>query len=141
MGRLSLLGLAVVATVSCATKPIAQTDAHPVPSERVFAFQQVSEGATRLVVIRDKGFAGKACAFAFYFNGQLAAELRAGEYVELNVPAGNAIIGIAPSGGGLCGSTEAQRRETPMVVLEDGRSKVRISLSPYSGIHVAPTAF
>ncbi len=131
----------LAATAGCATKPVSQADARPVPSERIFALHHVSEGTTKLVVIRDKGMSGVACAMGFYFNGQLAVELRAGEYIELNVPAGDAIVGAAPVGGGLCGSTDAQRRETPMLVTPDGRTKVRISFAPGAGIHVAPTAF
>jgi len=53
---------------------------------------------------RDAGFMSSACATRVFVNGELAAYVRAGEKVTLNISAGDIILGAQPDGicaGGL----------------------------------------
>ena len=51
--------------------------------------------------MRDTGITASACATSVYVNGEVAAYVRSGEKVTLNIPAGDVILGVQPDG--VCG--------------------------------------
>ena len=65
------------------------------------------DGAARLIVTRDTGFAGGGCLFEVLANGKLAAELRPGEQVSLYVDPGECIVGVQLKGS-LCPKENAE---------------------------------
>lgn len=144
MKRLALIAVCTAALVGCATHPIPSSEALPVPTDRVFAFQAPTDKPSgTLVVVRDKGFIGGGCPMAFYVDGTLAAHLRTGESTMLIVPAGSRILGAGPAGAGMCqwGKTEAYRREAAQLVTEGTTTKIRLAITHEGVIQVTPTAF
>jgi len=98
------LFLAIAVLSGCATTPIASSQADNVPAERQLRFRNPAPDTVPVVVTRDAGFMSSACATRVFVNGELAAYVRAGERVTLNISAGEIILGAQPDGicaGGL----------------------------------------
>lgn len=58
--KLFVGALAVTLLAGCATSPVPSSEADPVPSSRLFAYQAPTQGDSSLIVTRDKGFVGGA---------------------------------------------------------------------------------
>lgn len=97
--------LVVIAVMSgCATTPIPSSQADNVSAERHLRFRSAASGTVPIVITRDAGLMSSACSTRVFVNGELAANIRAGEKVTLNIPAGDVILGAQPDGicaGGL----------------------------------------
>lgn len=123
-----LLTAAVVISLSgCATnsRPVTLSEAIPASAERVLALQDPINGPSgRIVVTRDKGWAGSACLYALYIDGVLAARLETHESATFLIPAGEHLLrsGRDPQGRGLCATfqNEWTQRET---TLQPGETK------------------
>ena len=144
MKRLVLIAVCTVALVGCATHPVPTSEALPVPTDRVFAFQTpIDKPSGTLIVVRDKGLSASGCPMAFYIDGTLAAHLRTGESTTLVVPAGARILGAGPAGKGMCSwaNAETYRREASQLVIEGTTTKIRLAITQNGVIQVTPTAF
>jgi hypothetical protein len=82
--RLLALGTLVNVT-GCATTPVSSASAKSVPSERIYAFEMTKSAQDRglLIVTRDKGMMGAACAARLYLDETHVADLRTSEQVWL----------------------------------------------------------
>ena len=144
MKHLVLIVVCTAALVGCATHPVPSSEALPVPTDRVFAFQTPTDRPSgTLVVVRDRGFIAGGCPMAFFVDGTLAAHLRTGESTTLIVPAGAHILGAGPAGAGMCSwaNTETYRREASQLVTEGTTTKIRLAITQNGIIQVTPTAF
>ena len=81
-----IIVIITLCVTGCATTPISSANAVPVPSERHLRYTQARAGTVPVLIKRDTGFMGLACATRVYVDGELAAYVRAGEKVILNVP-------------------------------------------------------
>lgn len=102
--KLLTLLLMVAVLPGCATTPIGGNQANNIPAERHLRFKNQSSDTASVIVTRDTGFMSAACATRVFVNGELAAYVRAGERVTLNISAGEIILGAQPDGicaGGL----------------------------------------
>lgn len=144
MEKILLYLVATIVLAGCATRQISADQAQPVPTDRVFAFNAVGDGASgQLVVTRDVGAVGGACPLALYIDGTLAAHLRRGESVTLTVPAGSRIVSASFAGKGLCkwGDESAHRREISHMVAAGSKTNIRLALAHDELIQVSPAAF
>lgn len=139
-----LIAIVLAATLTaCATKPISEAEAVPVPTDRLLAYQTPIAGDSGTVVtIRDAGFTGGGCNLAVYINGELAAQIGDREIARFHLPAGDHIIGTGPTGRGTCViGAERLRRELGVTLRPGETKKFRLSINPNSGPAIEPTAF
>jgi len=109
----------------CATTPMSASQATPVASDRVLAFQESSSAASgTLIVTRDQGFLGGGCYYGFFINDILAARFDVAETAKFQVQPGELVLrsGRDPEGRALCGAGQQEwtQRET---ILRDGETK------------------
>lgn len=122
----------------CATKPIATSDASPVPKERIIdaAFLQNSPSSGEVIIKRDTGLKGSGCATRVFVNSKPVADIRPGEKIGIYLPEGEHILSVYPNdpcGGGLV--------ETKATVKLGGSYIYRIGSMSNAGIGIYPTAF
>lgn len=144
MKRHLLFFLLPAAIAGCATHPVAVEDADPVPVDRIFAYARTpSASAGALLVVRDRGSMGGGCPMALYLDGDLAAHIRTGEYIELPTAAGKHIVGVGPAGKGACTfkNETANRRELGIEVPDASKVKLRAGLTQNGDYQITPTAF
>lgn len=124
------LGLA-----GCATSPVGADAANPgtiVPNP----WQNPSPGTGELVVVRDKGFTGSACAEKVYVDSQEVAELRTGQRVSVYLPPGEHTAGVKPAG--MCGGGSAT---TNINVVAGRRQVYRVGSQQSGDIKIEPSPF
>lgn len=135
--------VASLALASCiqATKPAAPESVIPVPTERLYLFQGATDETSQVVATRDIGLLAKGCPMAFLVNGQKAADIRTGERAVFNLAAGEHVIGVEPSGGGLCAMGDERRHRNEIsVTIKAGESKrFRLSVDVNGKPGIAPT--
>jgi hypothetical protein len=79
----------------CATTPIPASRAKPVPSDRLYAFQEMRENTTSTIVVtRDKGALGSGCYHLLTIDGTLAAKLDVGETAQFYVAPGEVFLRV-----------------------------------------------
>jgi len=91
--------------LGCGTTPVSIPNATQVSSDRIIAFQnKINDDMATIIVIRDQGFLGHGCYYAFDINGILASRLDPGEIVRHYVAPGRMTVGAGrdPQGHGLC---------------------------------------
>ena len=137
MRLIGLLALSSVLLAGCSTSPVSSSQADPVPTNRLTAFQSKPAGQFGiLIVTRDSGFTGSACNTLLFIDGQKSAAISSGETAKFYVPAGERIIGVnstALCGGGL--------KERSLVMEPGGTKKYRISIDTSMSMDLSPTAF
>ncbi|MBF6029686.1 hypothetical protein ICY20_18205 [Pseudomonas sp. P115] len=128
----SYVGLAsVLLLAGCASSPIPSSQADPVPSTRLFAYQASVQGESFLVVTRDKGFAGSGCNGTVSIDGVRAAEVGTGETAKFRVTPGEHIVSVSTCGSGL------KERET--TIKPGATKKFRISIDSAMSLDLSPT--
>lgn len=140
-GKLVIVALTVFvagAFSGCASQPVSTSAALPVPHERVLNadFVQQVPNTGEVIVKRDEGFTGSACAKRVFADAKPVADLRTGEKVTIYLPEGDHIIGAmsnSPCGGGLI--------ETKVSVKAAGSYTYRIGTQSNMGDGIYPTAF
>ena len=98
---------------ACSTSPVRVADAKAVQSDRLYITAPATANDGLIIVVRDTGFQGRACAVSIFLDGKKAVSLAAGEKAEFPASAGKHMLSAAPAGKGLCGiadSEHAQRR-------------------------------
>ncbi|AYG10741.1 hypothetical protein D7M10_04195 [Pseudomonas fluorescens] len=137
MRLIGLLALSSVLLAGCSTSPVSSSQADPVPTNRLTAFQSKPAGQFGiLVVTRDSGFTGSACNTILYIDGEKSAAIGSGETAKFYLPAGERIIGVNSTsmcGGGL--------KERSLVMESGGTKKYRISIDTSMSMDLSPTAF
>ncbi|WP_339504048.1 hypothetical protein [Pseudomonas sp. RL_105y_Pfl2_101] len=129
--RLFVGAVAVALLAGCATSPVPSSEADPVPSSRLFAFQAPTMGDSTLVVTRDKGFVGGGCNTKVSIDGRQAAEIGTGETAKFRVTPGEHIVSASSCGSGL------KERETN--IKAGSTKKFRISIDSAMSMDLSPT--
>lgn len=126
----------VIALLSgCATQPTATNSAQLVPAKQIINSDIVkpANGAGEVVVKRDSGFRGSACAIRIHSDGQPVADLWSGEKIVFYVPEGEHIISASTCGGGMV--------ETQANVKAAKPSIYRVGFGVGFELGIFPTAF
>jgi len=116
-------------------------EAHPVPSDRLLAYQQAGKDSVQVDVTRDSGFLGGGCYVAVTIDQEVAARIGSGESASFHVPAGQHVVGITgdKDGDGLC--SKAMLRRELLVSLEPGNdNRFRINSDNRTGFDIKPVA-
>ncbi|TKB75572.1 MAG: hypothetical protein E8D46_01755 [Nitrospira sp.] len=97
--RLLVFAFAVV-IAGCATRPVSNVEATPVPIDRIIdgKFLQQTADAGIVTVKRDSGFGGSACSSRVFVNAKPVADLRTSEKVIIYLPAGEYVFSAWPNG-------------------------------------------
>lgn len=93
-------------------------------------------GTGRLIVTRDAGMVGSACAYVLYLDAVPVVALRSGERVELYVDPGTHLL--STHARGLCGGGTAEVEAT---VEGDQTKRYRIRSGQDGTLTLMPTAF
>lgn len=93
-------------------------------------------GAGKVVVKRDSGFGGSACATRIFVNGQAIADIDTAEKVVLYLPAGEQILSAWTKG--LCGGGMS---EVKALVKAGASSSFRVGYGSNGDFSTFPTAF
>ncbi len=131
MIKASILVISLSSVAGCATSPVPSSEADPVPSSRLFAFQAKAPCDSTLVVTRDKGFVGAGCNTTLSIDGRRAAEIGSGETAKFRVAPGEHIVSASSCGSGL------KERET--IIKAGGIKKFRISIDSAMSMDLSPT--
>ncbi len=143
---LCLLLIAAFAQSGCTafvrTETISPDRATPIPSERIFAFQQQKPGDISLVVTRDHGFMASGCFVGLTIEGSLAARFNSEETATFFVPAGTTQMAVVPDpqAKGLCALGWDPVLEN-YELKATARNSFRISFGAYRRPRLLPSAF
>lgn len=139
MCRSMLLLLPLLALAGCSSTPAPPESLKPVPSDRLFAFQQPVSGGGTITVNRDLGMLGGGCYVGVTIDHQLAARMAVGESASFHLPPGTHVAGIVTDkqDDTLCGMGRL-RREKPVTVVSDRVSLLRIQSEAKSGFDIVP---
>jgi hypothetical protein len=108
-----LVFLFMVLIVSCSTSPVDPNKAKWVPKERIYKESKKSaKNNSKITLVRDSGLSGAACSYGFYLDYELVADLNTSEKVEIYVPSGEHLLGLAPAHGGFCGGSPGLSHKT-----------------------------
>ena len=129
------LGLSLV---GCASQPISNLEAAPVPAERILdsQFMNRSPNSGEVTVKRDSGFTGSACSTRIFVNGKPIADIRTAEKVVMYLPEGEYILSANPNG--MCGGGMT---EVKAAVKPGSQSNYRYGTSGNGSPSIYPTAF
>jgi hypothetical protein len=127
--------IAVMAVASCATTAVPTDQATPASEVLDPSVMAARENAGKLIIKRDAGFVGSACAIQASVNGRPLANLRQGEAITLYLDAGEYIL--RASSKGICGGGDA---ESPLLLRAGEVRTYRISIDQGSSICLGPTA-
>ncbi|MFB2668903.1 hypothetical protein ACE02U_08950 [Shewanella xiamenensis] len=134
--RLITASLLLALLTGCATSEVSFKNAKQVPDDRLFIKNNVA-GDTVITIIRDSGFLGSGCNIDFFINEELAATLDVSEKATFNVNEGEMILGLQPSGNGLCISSNIRQLETS---IKKGQHKVyRVALEQSGSMAILPS--
>lgn len=107
----------LLAISGCSTTFVPPEKAKQVPAERIF-YQ--GSGDAQITVTRDNGHLGSACYMQLLINGSKAAIFDSEEKATFNVTSGTTILGVSPSGDGLCSFGQVLSTETQLKSGEHG---------------------
>ena len=131
--------LIALSLTACATSPVAIDQASRVPSSRVLAPQFLAQAqyTGSLVIKRDGGFMGSACAIRVFLGAVPVADLAPSEKVELFVPLGEHVV-AAISSSSFCGGGVS---EAAVVITPERQRILRIASGQSGDIKIQPSAF
>lgn len=127
--------LAIIAALmitGCSTTQISEHSANQIPQNRVYDPQYVAyefieknKDITAITVLRDSGFLGSGCSHTIYINNIKTFAIRANEFINLKLPAGEHLLRLE-SGAGICPNISLSQNTN----LEVGEhEKYRISIA------------
>lgn len=131
----TLLGLSLI---GCATHPISNSEAIPVPAKRIIdaKFIHRSPNSGEVTIKRDSGISGSACSTRIYVNANPIADIRTSEKVVLYLPEGEYILSAEPNG--ICGGGLT---EVKVLVKPGSKLNFRYGTSGHGSPSIFPTAF
>lgn len=129
--RILIGALAVALLAGCASSQVPSSEAKPVPSSRLFAFQTPIGGGSVLIITRDKGFVGAGCNATVSIDGRRAGEVGAGESARFRVAPGEHIVSASSCGNGL--------KEVETTIKSGATKKFRISIDSAMSMDLSPT--
>lgn len=133
-----ILMLAVLSLGGCASEPISNEQAKPVPANQILNHDLFAEKANTGVVIikRDYGYVGIACLTRVYVDGQEVADLARGEKITIHPDQGAHIFSAKPNG--MCGGGTVEQSGN---VVEGKVLTYRIGHGSDAELGLYPTAF
>lgn len=136
MRVLSLLAAVVVAGCANAVIPTAQTV--PVPVDRVLAPELLGPraGTVAVIVKRDTGLTGSACALRLMVDARAVADLRGGERVDLALAPGERLLAVQSQG--ICGGGTV---EVKVAAQGEAAQVYRVGYNDGAVLYFMPTAF
>ncbi|WP_307987982.1 hypothetical protein [uncultured Pseudomonas sp.] len=134
--RILIGALAVASLAGCASSPIPVSQAKPVPSDELYAFQSKPAGESGVItVVRDSGMVGSGCDIVVYVDGRKAGKIGTSQRASFYLPPGNINMGAGLAGSGLCAG--AAIRTISASVQANKESLYRIS-GDMSGFYIGP---
>lgn len=114
-------------------------EVHPVPTDRLLAYQQPGKDSVKVEVTRDVGYLGGGCLVAVTIDHEVAARIGKGESASFHVPVGKHVVGIIgdKDGEGLC-SKAMLRRELLVSLEPGGNNAFRINSDNRTGFDIKP---
>jgi hypothetical protein len=124
--------LALLGTlIGCTTTAVEPGREHPIPAERVFLPNLLAPSAERsaqIVVTRDQGVKGSACAYLLFLDNAKVVSIRSSESATLHVTPGGHFLRLETTGG-FCGSSATSQN----VVIGAGERQAYRAIQPASG--------
>lgn len=135
MRTASIVFLCILALAGCATRPVGADDAKP---GTIIQNPWLSPlpGTGEVLVIRDKGYMGSACAEKIYVDSQEVAELRTSQRVSVYLPPGEHIAGVQPTS--ICAGGSAA---LSINVVAGRRQVYRVARQQSGDLKIEPSAF
>lgn len=136
--HLSVVLCSALLISACATKPIPNNAATPIPNEQIldFRFSSPTPNTGEVTIKRDSGFGGSACSTRIFVNGQPIADIYASEKIVLHLPSGEQILSSWPNG--ICGGGMS---EVKTLVKAGTNSSFRVGYGSNGDFSINPTAF
>jgi len=129
----------IVGMTGCASTPVSNQAAKPVPEQRVIdnsLSTRVSEGSGEVIIKRDAGFGGSACLTQIFMDGKILAEIDPSEKFTFYPSTGEHIFSARPKG--MCGGGMV---ETEGVVKKGGVLTYRVGYGSNGDFGIYRTAF
>ena len=133
MKRLFTL-LSTTMLTACATTAIPTEHARPASDVLNDAMTTPRSNTGILIIKRDEGFMGSACAIAAFVDKKPLANLRTGEVVTAYLAPGEYVLRAASTG--ICGGGDS---ESPLLIRSGEVRTYRISIDQGSSIRLGPT--
>lgn len=92
-----LLAIATMTVAGCATTTPAISELSPVPRERIASVPATGATPASITIARDRSFAGSAVNYRLLVDGVLVAQIATGEYLHLQIPAGERVLEVRPN--------------------------------------------
>lgn len=130
--------LAILFLAGCATKPVSNEAAQPVPEKQILNRDLLTEkeNTGKVIIKRDSGFMGSACFSRVYLDGKEIADLDPAQKIELYPPVGRHIFSAWPKGA--CGGGMSEQEG----MVESGKVIMyRIGYGTNGDYGIYPTAF
>ena len=128
-----------IAAAGCATHPVSNSAALPVPGSRIIdsRFLQLTPNSGIVTVKRDSGFGGgQACSVRVFINAEPFADVNTSEKVVAYLPAGDYVISAKPNG--ICGGGLV---EVATSVKSGAKLNFRIGYGSDANFMISATAF
>ncbi|CDH25085.1 lipoprotein [Xenorhabdus bovienii] len=132
------LAAAAFFIVGCATTPVSNEAAKPVPEKQIIKHDLLikKEGTGKVIIKRDSGFGGSACLSRIYVDGKELADLDPAQKIEVYPKVGRHIFSAHPKG--ICGGGMSEQEGR---VVEDETLTYRIGYGSNGDYGIYPTAF
>lgn len=138
---LILLSACILGVTGCTTTTYKQEEVQPVPSERLYSYQEALPNEAIVKLTRLENFGGRSCYFSFLIDDTLSTRLDVGEQAVFHLPAGEHKFQVTCdwNGGGLCGIEDEERcrsrGQIRYVEIKAGRTyDFRMGLNSWSGV-------
>ncbi|PHM67151.1 hypothetical protein [Xenorhabdus kozodoii] len=124
--------------VGCATTPVSNESAKPVPEKQIIQRDLLvkKEGTGKVIIKRDSGFIGSACLSRVYVDGKELADLDPAQKIEIYPKVGRHIFSAKSKG--ICGGGMSEQEGR---VTEDEMLTYRIGYGSNGDYGIYPTAF
>ena len=133
--RMVVLAVFVVMLSACATTAVSTSEAIPTRDVLDATLTTQRDGTGKVLIKRDLGTVGSACAIRVSVNGKPLANLRTGQIVIAYVEPGEYILGASSTG--ICGGGDA---ESPLRLGIGETKTYRVSIDQGASIRLGPTA-
>ncbi|EAB4417356.1 hypothetical protein D7B12_18160 [Salmonella enterica] len=97
---------------------------------------QDKNGTVPVTIVRDSGIISARCPMTVFINGRIIADLMPSEKVEVFLKPGNAMIGLAQLGPGIC--TGPGRNERDYQIIEGQPRYIRASMDDGGNLDTKP---
>ncbi|EAX8475141.1 hypothetical protein CQK57_03325 [Salmonella enterica] len=138
MKKMILVCAVGLVLTGCATKPVSNEDAKPVPLKQVIdaSLLDKKEGTGQVIIKRDSGIFGSACLSRVYVDGKEVADIDPSQKLTIYPTIGDHIFSSWPKG--ICGGGMSEQAGK---VVEDKTLMYRIGYGSNGEYGIHPTAF